>query len=55
MADIYARLKEAGFPPSYIKSHVLPEWWDDDLAFELENRRLAEMAISRTLKIRYPV
>ena len=51
MADLYTRLDEAGFPPSYVRGHVLPEWWDDDLASEIENRRLAEMAISRTLKI----
>jgi hypothetical protein len=51
MADIYTRLEEAGFSPSYVRGHVLPEWWDDDLASELENRRIAEMAISRTLKI----
>jgi len=51
MADIYSRLDEAGFPSSYVRGHVLPEWWDDELAGELENRRIAEMAISRTLKI----
>jgi Zn-dependent peptidase ImmA (M78 family) len=51
MADLYSRLDEAGFPSSYVRGYVLPEWWDDALALELENRRIAEMAISRTLKI----
>lgn len=51
MADLYRRLTEVGFPPSYVRGLVLPEWWEDELAGEEENRRLAEMAISRTLKI----
>jgi Zn-dependent peptidase ImmA (M78 family) len=51
MTDIYARLGEVGFPKAYVRDRILPDWWDDDLASDPGNRRLAEMAISRTLKI----
>jgi Zn-dependent peptidase ImmA (M78 family) len=51
MTDIYARLGEVGFPKAYVRDRILPDWWDDDLASDPGNRRLAELAISRTLKI----
>lgn len=51
MADLYDRLSAVGFPAAYVRTRILPDWWDDDLASESGNRRLAEMAISRTLKI----
>jgi hypothetical protein len=34
-----------------VKESILPEWWEDDLAHDAGTRRLAAMAISRTLKI----
>jgi len=51
MTDLYSRLDEVGFPRSYVRDRILPEWWEDDLAYDPGNRRLAEMVISRTLKI----
>jgi hypothetical protein len=51
MTDIYARLGEVGFPKAYVRDRILPDWWDDGLASDPGNRRLAELAISRTLKI----
>jgi hypothetical protein len=51
MTDLYLRLGEVGFPRSYVKDQILPDWWEDELANDPGNRRLAEMAISRTLKI----
>ncbi len=51
MADLYERLERVGFPSAYVRAHILPDWWEDELASELENRRLAEMAIARTLKL----
>jgi len=51
MADLYARLSEVGFPKKYVRESILPEWWADDLASYDFNRRIAEMAISRALKI----
>lgn len=51
MTDLYARLHGVGFPRAYVKSRILPDWWEDDLATDPGNRRLAELTISRTLKI----
>lgn len=51
MQDLYSRLGEVGFPRAYVKERILPDWWEDDLAHDPGNRRLAELAISRTLKI----
>jgi hypothetical protein len=30
--DVYARLRAAGLGTSYVKSTLLPDWWDDSLA-----------------------
>lgn len=51
MTDLYCRLDGVGFPRSYVKNRILPDWWEDELARDPGNRRLAELAISRTLKI----
>jgi hypothetical protein len=51
MHDLYARLGAIGFPRTYVKDRILPDWWEDDLASDPGNRRLAELVISRTLKI----
>lgn len=51
MTDLYARLQDVGFPRAYVRDRILPDWWEDELAHEPGNRRIAEMVISRTLKI----
>jgi len=51
MTDLYTRLQDVGFPRAYVRDRILPEWWDDELARDPGNRRIAEMVISRTLKI----
>jgi hypothetical protein len=49
MRDLYDRLKERGFDPSYLRSFVLPEWWTDDMADTEANRALAEAFIAKQL------
>jgi IrrE N-terminal-like domain len=49
--DLYDRLEAVGFPRAYVRESILPDWWEDELAREPGNRRLAELVISRTLKI----
>ena len=51
MADLYRRLKAIGFPRSYVQTTILPDWWEDHLAEDPANRRLAEVMISKSLKI----
>ena len=51
MSDLYARLHDVGFPRAYVRDRILPDWWDDELASDPGNRLVAEMVISRTLKI----
>ena len=52
--DLYDRLEAVGFPRAYVRENILPDWWEDDLARDPGNRRLAELVISRTLKIPLP-
>lgn len=49
MSDLYARLAATGFDREFIRSVVLPEWWEDSLAEIPANRALAEDAIARHL------
>ncbi len=49
MSDLYARLAATGFDREFIRSIVLPEWWEDSLAGIPANRALAEDAIARHL------
>lgn len=51
MTDLYIRLDQVGLSRGYVRDRILPDWWEDRLADDPGNRRLAEMAISRTLKI----
>lgn len=54
IADLYARLKPLGFDAAFVRSVILPDWWEDRLAEEPANRLTAEMAISRFLGIPLP-
>lgn len=49
MSDLYARLAAVGFDREFIRSIVMPEWWEDSLAEVPANRALAEDAIARHL------
>jgi hypothetical protein len=49
MGDLYRRLRTVGFDAAFIRTRVLPDWWDDSLAENPVNRTLAELAIFRFL------
>jgi Zn-dependent peptidase ImmA (M78 family) len=51
MKDIYDRLKPLGFTPTFVRSCILPDWWEDKLAEVPSNRQHAEALIARHLKI----
>ena len=51
MRDIYDRLKPQGFDAAFVRSCILPEWWEDKLAEVPANRQYAEAVISRQLGI----
>ncbi len=51
MADLYRRLKKVGYGPNFVRSVILPDWWEDVCADVPFNRGLAELAISRHLDI----
>lgn len=51
MTDLYTRLREAGLDPGFVRNHILPDWWKDELGDVPANRQLAEIAISRMLGI----
>lgn len=52
MSDLYGRLKPLGFDPGFVRTVLLPDWWDDELASIPANRALAEAAVAKHLKIR---
>ncbi len=47
--DLAQRLSEKGFSWPFVKSCVLPEWWDDKMADVEANRALAEVYIAKHL------
>lgn len=49
MRDLFQRLSRAGFDKGFVRSAVLPDWWDDDLAAVPFNRALAEGAVASHL------
>ena len=49
MSDIYKRLSEIGFDRKFVKEHVLPDWWDDELGGDPPSRFMAEFDIARHL------
>jgi len=49
MSGIYKRLAEVGFDRKFVKDHVLPDWWDDELASNAPSRLIAECDIARHL------
>lgn len=54
MRDLYHRLRDIGLSGPYVKNHILPHWWDDSLAKEPSNRRIAELSIAKFLGIPLP-
>ena len=46
MLDLYKRLKSVGFDQAWLRSAVLPDWWEDELAEVPFNRASAEAAIA---------
>lgn len=49
--ELYQRLKNAGFDPSFVRRYVLPDWWDDELSSNPATRAMAEVYISRMIGI----
>lgn len=49
MRDLGVRLADKAFDWSFVRSFVLPEWWEDELADTEANRALAEGYISKQL------
>src|SRR3712207_1903924 len=54
MRDLYSRLAAAGYDPSFVRAHVLPDWWEDSLAENPANRAMGELAIARMLGFDVP-
>lgn len=50
--DLYRRLRDLGIDARFIRSHVLPDWWRDELAGSDANRALAEAYIAKVLGFR---
>lgn len=54
MQVLYRRLEKSGFDRNFVRTHVLPEWWDDALAENPANVALAEIAVARMLGFDIP-
>jgi len=50
--DLRERLKQRGFDWPFVRSFVLPEWWEDEMADVEANRALAEAYIAQQLGFR---
>ena len=50
--DLYRRLRELGIDAPFVRSHVLPDWWRDELADTNANRALAEAYIAKQLGLK---
>ncbi len=48
--DLHRRLKQRSFDWPFVRSFVLPEWWEDEMADVEANRALAEAYIARQLR-----
>lgn len=46
MRELYSRLAKVGFDQVWLRSTVLPDWWEDELATVPFNRASAEAAIA---------
>ncbi len=46
MRDLYKRLAKVSFDETFLRSAVLPDWWEDELATVPYNRAAAEAAIT---------
>jgi hypothetical protein len=49
MPQIYSRLSRFGVPESYVRSRVLPDWWDDSIADTPLGAAQARMLLARNL------
>jgi hypothetical protein len=47
--DLYRRLGALGIDAPFLRSHLLPDWWRDELADSDANRALAEAFIAKQL------
>lgn len=47
--DLHDRLSQRGFDWRFIRSFILPEWWEDEMADHEADRALAEAYIARYL------
>ncbi|MCC7429816.1 hypothetical protein IT568_03115 [bacterium] len=51
MELIWKKLKSLGWEEKWVREHILPDWWSDDLAENLVNKRQAELILSKFLGI----
>ena len=49
MAQLYNRLGSVGFPRKYLREIVLPDWWDDEIAYNPAGYAEGLMILSRNL------
>lgn len=49
---LYDRLKQEGFDRGYVQAAILPDWWDDSLYEQEQNRLLAHLSIAKFLGVK---
>lgn len=54
IADIYRRLRSLGFDSDFVRSVILPDWWEDSMAEIPLNRAWAEASVARFLRLQIP-
>jgi Zn-dependent peptidase ImmA (M78 family) len=51
MSDIYERLQVLGLPKTWVRSHLLPDWWQDEMASVPSSRAQIEFLLARHLRL----
>lgn len=49
MRDLYERLNRLGFGTKWLRDHILPDWWEDEMAAIPSTRTQIEILLSRQL------
>jgi Zn-dependent peptidase ImmA (M78 family) len=49
--NIYKRLAQVGFKKKFVQKYALPDWWDDELSADPTSLAMAEISISRLLRV----
>lgn len=48
---VLRRLKKAGYDEAFVRTYILPEWWEDELSADPATMAIAEIGLARWLRV----